>query len=184
MSPLAFRGKSGALSIVVLMATTSGVITGCEKAPTPAATQAPPTTPVSESSQHVTAPTVDEAAQDATAAVDVINDYYAAINERDYRRAFEHWGQDGVASGKSFEEFVAGFRDTKHVEVVPGTAGRIDPAAGSRYVTIPVAVTAVTVDDQEQRYEGTYDLRQTVVDGATDAQRRWHFFSAALTQTK
>jgi hypothetical protein len=47
-----------------------------------------------------------------------------------------------------------------------------------------VAVTAVTVDDQEQRYEGTYDLRRTVVDGATEAQRRWHFFSAALTQTK
>jgi hypothetical protein len=51
-------------------------------------------------------------------------------------------------------------------------------------VTVPVVVTAVTRDGQEQRYEGTYDLRRTVVDGATEAQQRWHFYSAALTQTK
>ena len=180
MSPFAaqrLRGAKYAVLCAILVA-------ACEKTPPPAPPAPEPTTPVAESSAHVPAPTLDDSAQDAAAALSVINDYYAAINAHDYRRAFEHWGQEGAASGKSFEEFVAGFRATQHVEVAPGSVGRIDAAAGARYVTIPVGVNAVTTEGQEQRYEGTYDLRRTVVDGATEAQQRWHFFSAALTQTK
>jgi hypothetical protein len=160
----ASRVQYGVLGIAMLFA-----VAACEKQPAPAPVAAQPTAPVTETSQHVTAPTLEQAADDATTAVAVITDYYAAINDKDYRRAFGHWGQDGAASGKSFDEFAAGFRDTQHVEVVPGSAGRIDAAAGSRYVTVPVVVTAVTKDGQEQRYEGTYDLRRTVVDGATEA---------------
>lgn len=169
---------------------------GCEKSPPPpqpsppaatdpAAAQLPPAnTAPAESASDAGDRVTDESAQDAAAALNAIEDYYAAINEHDYHRAFQHWGQDGAASGRSFEEFAAGLRDTERVEVVPGNPGRIDPAAGSRYITIPVVVTAVTRQGQEQRFEGTYDLRRTVVDGATEAQRRWHFYRAALTQTR
>lgn len=147
-------------------------------------TAAPETAPRGFTGESPDASSDISADADSAAAVNVINDYYAAINERDYRRAYEHWGQDGVASGKSFEEFAAGFSDTAKLTVTTGTAGRVDPAAGSRYITIPVVVTAVTRQGQEQRFEGTYDLRRTIVDGATEAQRRWHFYRAALTQTR
>ena len=158
------------------------LVGGCSQSPTPA--PQPQTSPAPATGQAPTPAPVDGSSQDAAAAVAVITDYYAAIDARDYQRAFDQWGDSGRASGKSFEGFAAGFRQTKHVEVVPGVPSRVDPAAGSRYITVPVVVTARTADDQEQRYEGTYDLRRTVVDGATEAQRRWHLESAALTQTK
>lgn len=112
----------------------------------------------------------------------VITDYYAAINARDFRRAYEAWGAAGEATGQSFEEFAAGFENTEQVSVEIGRPGRIEPAAGSRYVEVPVMIRARTTSGDEQQFEGTYTMRQTRVDGATPAQRRWHIYAANVTQ--
>ena len=113
-------------------------------------------------------------------AVAWIQGYYAAINEHRYRDAYAHWARGGQASGKSFEEFQKGFAETKQVELTVGTPGPIEGAAGSRYVQVPVRIEARTRSGVLQRFEGTYTLRLSVVDGATPEQRSWHFESAAI----
>jgi len=114
------------------------------------------------------------------AAVAVVHDYYDAIEARDYRRAHGLWAGDGAASGKTFEQFAAGFANTAHVTATLGEPSRMDAAAGSRYVEVPVVLRAVTNHGEEQRFAGSYVLRRSVVDGATAAQRRWHIHSATM----
>jgi len=117
----------------------------------------------------------------AAAAVAVIRDYYAAIDAHDYRRAYLAWEQEGAASGQSFDAFRRGFDSTASVAVQLGAPSRIDGAAGSRYVTVPVQITARTTGGAVQRFVGTYTLRRAVVTGATPEQRTWHIYSAKVT---
>ena len=124
----------------------------------------------------------DDAHDDAQAAADVVRRYYAAIDAREFRRAYALWGGDGAASGQTFAAFARGFAETAHVEADVGAPGRVEGAAGSRYVEVPVTVRAVTRAGAEQRFAGRYTLRRSVVDGATPAQRRWHIHSARVSR--
>lgn len=118
---------------------------------------------------------------DPAAAQAVIRDYYAAISAGDYRRAYMLWGDSGRRSEQTFEEFRAGFANTGSVDVSVGEPGRIEGAAGSRYITIPVEITDHAKSGGVQRFGGTYTLRRSVVDGATELQRRWHLYDSAIT---
>jgi len=115
-----------------------------------------------------------------TRAVAWIEDYYRAINEHRYRDAYSHWERGGLASGKSFDEFRNGYAGTDRVEITMGTPGRVEGAAGSRYVEVPVRIVARTRAGARQSYSGSYTLRLSVVDGATPEQRSWHIYSAAM----
>ena len=53
-------------------------------------------------------------------------------------------------------------------------------AAGSRYVEIPVRITAVATDGGRRAFSGSYTLRRSVVDGATAEQRAWRIYSASI----
>jgi hypothetical protein len=114
----------------------------------------------------------------------VVRAYYDAIDRGDYARAYRLWGNDGAASRQTFEEFRGGFAETASVEVETGRPGRIEGAAGSRYIEIPVSIAAVKRDGTKQRFEGTYVLRRTVVDGATEEQRTWHLDSARINAVR
>ncbi|MBX6366021.1 MAG: hypothetical protein IRZ00_19410 [Gemmatimonadetes bacterium] len=122
-----------------------------------------------------------EAGATAADAVAVIRDYYGAIARRDYAAAYALWGDGGRASGQSLDAFRRGYAGTASVEVVPGTPGRIEGAAGSRYVEVPVEVHARTADGARQCFRGAYTLRRVVVDGAPPADRRWHIYTAKLS---
>lgn len=116
-------------------------------------------------------------------AAQVIRHYYNAINRKDYRSAYADWANNGAASNQSFEQFRRGFANTASVNVVIGKPGRIDGAAGSLYVEIPVTITAKTVNGQTQHFTGSYTLRRiNDVPGSTPEQRRWHLYSAKITQ--
>jgi len=115
-----------------------------------------------------------------TRAVAWIEDYYRAINEHRYRDAYSHWERGGLASGKSFDEFRNGYAGTGRVEITVGAPGRVEGAAGSRYVEVPVRIVARTRAGARQCYSGSYTLRLSVVDGATPEQRSWHIYSAAV----
>jgi hypothetical protein len=118
-------------------------------------------------------------ARDSTGgAANVVLAYYRAINERRYRDAYRLWESDGAASGKSVEAFRDGFGSTASVGVVLGAPGRIEGAAGSRYIEIPVRITAIASDGGRQAFIGRYTLRRSVVDGATPEQRTWRIYSA------
>lgn len=116
-------------------------------------------------------------------ALAVIRDYYAAINSGDFARAHALWSDGGRASGKSPQQFAAGFAETTGVSVEMQAPSEVDPAAGSRYIEVPVAITATHRDGSQRRYTGKYVLRRAVVEGATDEQRAWRITSADLGET-
>jgi hypothetical protein len=118
---------------------------------------------------------------DAAAVVDA---YYAAIAANQYPRAYALWSGGGQASGQTAQQFASGFADTASVSVDVGAPGRVDAAAGSRYVEIPVSVAATRRDGSIHRYAGAYTLRRAVVDGATDEQRAWRIASADLREVR
>ena len=113
-------------------------------------------------------------------AVAVIRDYYAAIEQHDYAHAWSLWSDGGRSSGQTAQQFADGFANTAHVAVQAGAPGRLDAAAGSRYIEVPVTVEAAQRDGTVRRYAGSYTLRRAVVDGATAEQRAWRIASANL----
>ncbi len=113
----------------------------------------------------------------------VIRVYYQAINERDFERAYHQWGDGGANSNQTFDQFRRGYDQTDHVVVEIGQPGRIDAAAGSRYIEIPVTITATMKDGQVQHFSGSYTLRRSVVDGATPEQQTWRFYKAHIVPT-
>jgi hypothetical protein len=59
---------------------------------------------------------------------------------------------------------------------------RVEGAAGSRFVEVPVGVEATTRDGKVRRYVGAYTMQRSVVDGATPEQRAWRIASADLRE--
>ena len=134
-----------------------------------------------DSERVVTAPRDSDSVD---AAVDVVRSYYAAIDAGSYRTAYRLWEGDGTATGQSYDQFVAGFAHTRRVAAELGTPGPLGAAAGSRYVEVPVTIRATTDRDETQRFAGSLVVRRAVADGATEAQRRWHLYSAAVKRVR
>ena len=111
------------------------------------------------------------------AAVDAVQRYYAALNAHDFGTAYIQWADEGQASGKSRQAFEQGFAHTRRTHVNIGQPGRLEGAAGSLYVTVPVTVDAVLDDGRRQHFTGKYVLRQ--VNGLMPMQG-WHIHSATL----
>ncbi|OKI09695.1 hypothetical protein A6A06_03265 [Streptomyces sp. CB02923] len=80
-------------------------------------------------------------------AASVVEDYYAAVNARDFRRA---WDLGGKRLGGSYSAFVAGFadtvRDTVHIVGVSGDVVTVTLEAGQR-------------DGSVRSFAGTYTVR-------------------------
>ena len=142
----------------------------------------PRTPPLESRADHTAVAGVDSTS--VAAAAEVVRGYYAAIGAHDYRRAYDSWEHDGAASGKSYEEFVAGFANTAEVEARIGEPGRMDAAAGSRYVEVPVTIRALDGGGTEERFAGEYVMRRSEVDGATHAQRHWHIYTAQVRRVR
>ena len=130
--------------------------------------------------ERTRAPTPAEPSADDAATI--VRIYYGAIDTGAYDRAYQLWSGGGRSSGQSAAEFAAGFAATTGVSVQTGTPGRIEGAAGSRYVTVPVTIQASHQDGSNHRYAGTYTLRRAVVDGASEEQRAWRIESADLRE--
>ena len=119
------------------------------------------------------------------AARALIKHYYDDINQGDYKAAYALWAGGSKdsknASGKTFEDFKAGFKNTKKSEVDIATPGSIEGAAGSSYIEIPVTIHATTNDGKTQDFKGSYTLRRVNnVDGASWAEKNWHIYSADI----
>ncbi len=125
--------------------------------------------------------TDEPSAQDAVA---VVREYYSAINARQYARAYSLWSDGGRSSGQAPQQFADSLADTDGVSVQIDTPGRIDAAAGSRYIEVPVSVSTTRRDGSVQHYVGVFTLRRAVVDGASPEQRAWQIHSADLRQVR
>lgn len=115
----------------------------------------------------------------ATAA-DVIRHYYAAINARQFDSAYAMWS----GGQQTQPDFAAEFAGAQRVDVDVGEPGRLEGAAGSQYMKVPVIIRVVTSRGETRRYEGSYTLRRGVADGATPRQRQWHIYSADLAPAR
>jgi hypothetical protein len=140
--------------------------------------------PKAEQVAFVPAEAAPAVADTSADPVSVVRDYYAAISARDFARAYLLWSDDGRASGKTRDEFERGFQQMTSVAATVGAAGRVEGAAGSRYVDVPVEIESHQRDGSVRRFSGRYTLRRSVVTGATDAQRRWHLYSAAIARMR
>ena len=116
----------------------------------------------------------------ADEAVKLIRDYYSAINQRQYPRAYQLWQGAGAASGQTVEQFERGFADSGNVSIQIGQPGPIDAGAGQRHIEVPVTINARHADGRETRYMGSYFLQRSVVDGASAAQSSWRISRASL----
>ncbi|WP_199556408.1 hypothetical protein [Sandaracinobacteroides hominis] len=126
-------------------------------------------------------PAVPSMAEESAAAAAVVQDYYAALAARDFRRAYASWADGGAASGKGLAGFANGFAHTRSTAVRIVSASPPDGAAGSMYVTVMVEVEATLDSGVAQRFTGTYTLRRVNgVPGATAEQLSWHIASAEL----
>lgn len=115
-------------------------------------------------------------------AVEVVSQYYAALQEHDFGSAYALWSDGGRASGQTPDQFAAGFATTADIVATVDAPVRMEGAVGSRYVEVPVAVEATGTDGRVRRYVGAYVLRRSVVDGATEEQRAWRIASADLRE--
>ncbi|RIA37654.1 hypothetical protein DFR49_3541 [Hephaestia caeni] len=124
-------------------------------------------TPVSE------APFTPESAQ---GAANVVQTYYALLEQGKYREAWQLWSEGGKASGMSAEAFAAAFGKYKDYHANIGAPGRVDAGAGQRYVEVPVQVYG-TLKDGEQPFNrrGSVTLHRTAeIPGATAEDKSWH----------
>jgi hypothetical protein len=141
-----------------------------------ASTSASSSTVVAEQPSTVVA---EQPAADSTPS-DVVRRYYLAIQASRYDDAYALWSDSGRASGKSLQEFAAGFRETANVRASVGDSAHVEGAAGSQYATVPVTVDATLRSGARQHFTGTYTLRRSMVDGASAEQRQWRIYSADI----
>jgi hypothetical protein len=113
----------------------------------------------------------------AAAAVATVKRYYDAIGAHDLSTAWQAWGPDGNPE-QTFEEFEKGYAQTASTSVKTGKPSRVEGAAGSLYVEVPVTVEATLDNGRKQRFTGKYVLRQ--INRGMGASQGWHLTSAML----
>src|SRR5688572_960659 len=79
-------------------------------------------------------------ATSAQGAAQVVQTYFALVEAGRYPDARRLWSDGGAASGATEADFAAGFRRYREYHAEVGAPGRIEGAAGSLYVEVPVRV--------------------------------------------
>ncbi|HSM11613.1 MAG TPA: hypothetical protein VK827_08595, partial [Lysobacter sp.] len=87
----------------------------------------------------------------AEEAVATVRAYYDALDSGSYARAYRFWSDGGAATGQSPQQFADSFAGTAAQSVEFLTPGRIDAAAGSRYIEVPVMIEAIGRDGGVRR---------------------------------
>lgn len=138
----------------------------------------PATTPAREAAAQTDSGGNNQATP--AAARQVVIDYYAAIDARDYAKSYALWSNNGAASGQSYEHFSGGYANTRSVKASVGEPSDEEGAAGSRFIRVPVELKAIQRDGSERSYRGHFILRAVMADGASEEQRHWHLASAEM----
>lgn len=167
------RSKRARAALPVLaLALAVTALAGCERAQSTAGASKTPVVapstapaPAHDTTLRVTAPPPSLA--DTVDPTATVRAYLARARMRRTTRDSLIW-EPGADGANGFRAFA----DTVIATFTIGSPGRIEGAAGSRYVTIPIDVDVMT-GSVPATLHGVATLRRAVVDGATDAQRRW-----------
>lgn len=109
-------------------------------------------------------------------AAGVVQKYFADLGAKDYVGAWAAWADGGRASGSSTPDaFARTFAQYSQYDAQIGAPGRVEGAAGSLYVTVPVVIYGRRAGGEEVHEKGEAVLRRVNdVPGSTPQQRRWH----------
>ena len=121
------------------------------------------------------------APESAQGAAQIVQTYYAHLEQGEFRKAWLLWGGRGEASGMTAQAFAASFGKYSEYHANIGAPGEIDAGAGQRYVTVPVQVYGRLKEGNRPFYMlGSVTLHRTEVDGASAEQRSWRIRSADI----
>jgi hypothetical protein len=119
----------------------------------------------------------------AQGAAQVVQTYFALIEEKTYDSAWALWGGHGEASNQTLPEFTAGFGKYAQYHANIGKPGDTEGGAGSIYVDVPVQIYGRLTDGTPFNLLGTVSLRRVNdVDGSTAEQRKWHIIKIDVKQ--
>lgn len=115
----------------------------------------------------------------AQGAANVVQTYFALLEEGKYRQARALWDDGGKASGMDGAAFAASFARYSEYHAQIGAPGEIDAGAGQRYVTVPVQLYGrIRANAAPFHARGDVVLHRVGdIDGATDEQKTWHIRS-------
>lgn len=139
--------------------------------PTP--TPQPPTPPPSPTAVSPTL-TPPPWFEDVSHPIGAVASYYNAINLHEYRRAYSYW----LTPPQSYDDFVAGFRDTQAVRLVVGPPAV--PPSDVAPVGVPVILVAWHTDGTEHVFFGCFYVSEIPVQGGST---RWQLERASLQAT-
>lgn len=117
-------------------------------------------------------------------AVEIVRQYYQAINERSFGVAHALWSGGGSASGQSPDQFARGFDNTVSTSMELMAPGQVGPAAGPDAIEVPVAIESTLRDGSVRRFVGVYTLRRDVPDGAREGQQAWRISAADIREVQ
>jgi hypothetical protein len=125
-------------------------------------------TPISEASF---------AAQSAQGAANVLQTYYALVEQGKYEEAFAL--RSPSLDEPTLAEFAASFDQYDEYHAQIGAPSEISGAAGSLYVEVPVQIYGRMRDGKPFSSAGTVTLRRSNdVPGSTPEQRQWRIFTS------
>lgn len=110
------------------------------------------------------------------AAAALLETYGDRLGRGDFSAARRLWSDDGRSSGLSEEAFARRFKRYDDLAATVGPPGRIEGAAGSSYVEIPVRFQG-NRDGSPFNAAGTAVLRRVNdIPGSTAEQRQWRIY--------
>ncbi|MEA3063591.1 MAG: hypothetical protein QOJ27_19 [Sphingomonadales bacterium] len=114
-------------------------------------------------------------ATSAQGAANIVQTYYALLEEGRPAEARRLWSGAGEASGMSEAAFAASFGRYGEYRARIGAPGAIEGAAGSLYVEVPVELYGRLKSGELFRRKATVTLRRiNDVPGSSAEDRRWH----------
>lgn len=187
------RGSAAAAALLLLAACSQPAAQDESAANTPATEVAQANAPAEEAPLNPPAPgepgglpddrtPVSEGPIDpksAQGAGQVLQSYFALVEQGKYADAYKLWSDGGKASGDTSAEFAKSFEAYREIHANIGGPGDMEGAAGSSYVDYPVQIYGRTKDRKEFNARGTMTLRRVNdVPGSTAEQRAWHIYKS------
>lgn len=155
-----------------------------DAAPVVADSSAIPTTPPQTANATASpaaiaaAPSQTQGYEVLTSPVDLIASYYDAINREEYERAYSYWQQPPL----DYDSFAGGYADTASVQVIVQPPTRIEGAAGSLYVEVPVFLIAQHHDGSQHSFAGCIVTRKSNVPAPDVPEENWYLYQARLVE--
>lgn len=118
----------------------------------------------------------------AQGAANVLRTYFALLEQARYREARNLWSDSGRSTGTSADAFAGTFDEYQEYHATIGAPGRIEGAAGSLYVDMPVQLYGRLANGEPFRMRGSATLRRAnEVPGSTVEQRKWRIASIEVS---